>query len=259
MIRIFSNLIAVLALILTVPVLLIIVTWNTLPGESFYSVKRTLEEIPRIIFSKGKLAATYEVEMTNRRFDEASALLKTDKPDGLYELYGSIDQAKDKVIQSKNSVAKKQLIKNLNTYRQSLAIERRNLESKLPPKTDAKPPSQQNNQNSNSPTQQTVQAIDDTQNKIDQTEDELKKDKSDTQNKSSSDQGVGTPPGSAKNKNGVGTNTSTDAGTTNEPTPTPTPTPETTSMPISTSTPTPTPATSESPTLTPTPTPSVSE
>lgn len=109
-----------LAVFLAPPTLLILITWNALPGQSLYPVKRGLEEVPRLAFGKTKTAANYEVLLADRRFIEATTLIKSHNTLGLSELNTSIALAKTKVEETQNTQAEEKLVDNLLVYDQKL-------------------------------------------------------------------------------------------------------------------------------------------
>lgn len=109
---------------LAVPTFLILVSWNALPGSSLYSLKRGLEAGPRLALGNTPLAADYEVALADRRFAEAQALIKSDNALGLSQLQDSIAQATQKIEQTQNAQAKRQLVSNLLAYNQQLETQK---------------------------------------------------------------------------------------------------------------------------------------
>lgn len=180
-----------IALFLAAPTFLILISWNALPGERLYGLKRGLEAGPRLAFGNTRLAADYEVVLTDRRFIEAKTLVKRNDVQGLNELTTSIQLASNKVVSIDNTEAKTKLINNLITYNQQLEQQKRTLAATptvnptptaaLPnpipaptpqPAASTTPPASTNPATTN-PT--TVQVIDNTQKIIQQTIDDLEK------------------------------------------------------------------------------------
>lgn len=114
-----------IAITLTIPTSLILVTWKALPGENLYGVKRGLEEVPRVAFGKTQIAADYEVAIADRRFSEATTLVKTNHTAGLVELKKSITQATTVVTQTQNETAKTKLVDNLIVYQKALGEQKK--------------------------------------------------------------------------------------------------------------------------------------
>lgn len=138
--KVFSSFFAVA---LALPTFLVLMTWNALPGQNLYPLKRGLEEVPRLAFGKTKVAADYEVALADRRFIEATTLVKTNDTAGLVELKKSISQASVSVTETKNETAKDKLIDNLIVYQKTLEEEKKTvvLAVALPPtKPDIVPP-----------------------------------------------------------------------------------------------------------------------
>lgn len=121
------------AVILALPTSLILITWNTLPGQRLYGIKRGLEEVPRIAFGKTKVAADYEVAISDRRFSEAVTLVKADNTLGLTELNTSIKTTETKVLETQNTQAKEKFINNLETYNAKLEAQKQTLVATAPP------------------------------------------------------------------------------------------------------------------------------
>lgn len=126
-----------LAVFLAPPTFLILITWNTLPGQSLYPVKRGLEEVPRLTFGKTKTAADYEVLLADRRFIEATTLIKSHNTLGLSELNTSIALAKTKAEETQNTQAEDKLVNNLLIYNQRLEEQKTTLLAAASPPTQS--------------------------------------------------------------------------------------------------------------------------
>lgn len=134
----------ILAVVLALPVALILVTWNALPGDQLYATKRSLETIPRLAFSGNKtLAAQYETKITDRRFFEATTLVKKKNTDGFNDLRQSIRETAQKVKAAKDPAVKKAYIAQLQSYQAALDKEKQVLiaaATTTPPTTPSEPP-----------------------------------------------------------------------------------------------------------------------
>lgn len=58
-----------------IPSLLVIVSWNALPGERIYGLKTDLEDVAFLLIGKTPIASAYSVSLTERRSTEATKLL----------------------------------------------------------------------------------------------------------------------------------------------------------------------------------------
>lgn len=122
-----------LSIFLAIPTVLILITWNTTPDQPLYPVKRALEQVPRYVLKLDpQLAATYEVKITDRRFDEASKLIAYSNTLGLKELNKSLIESKTAVLSGGNAAAKRELITNLQNYRQKLDVQKTQLQIQTP-------------------------------------------------------------------------------------------------------------------------------
>jgi hypothetical protein len=117
-----------LAIVLAIPVTLILVTWNSLPGDKLYATKRSLETVPRIAFANNHLlAAKYETKITDRRFIEATTLIKKNNVAGFNDLRKSIKDTAQKIKDAKDPAAKKAYIAQLESYQATLDNEKQTL------------------------------------------------------------------------------------------------------------------------------------
>ncbi len=113
-----------ISVLLAFPTFVMLATWNLLPGQLFYNVKLGVEEVPRLALGQSKAAADYEVAIADRRFSEATTLVKSDNTLGLSQLQTSLKTAEQKVIQTQNEQAREQLLTNLIAYNQKLETQK---------------------------------------------------------------------------------------------------------------------------------------
>jgi len=112
--------------LLSVPSLAILVTWNALPGDRLYPVKRNLENMALKIVGNNLQAQTaLRSQFINRRFNEAFTLIaKSSSTEGLTELTVDVQAAKEVIVTADNpqerKVAAQQLIIQLSAYNQKL-------------------------------------------------------------------------------------------------------------------------------------------
>lgn len=175
-----------IAAVLAIPTSLILVSWSALPGDKLYGVKRGLEEGPRVAFhvAGSKSAADYEVYIADRRFSEATTLAKKDDTAGLKELQTSITATKNVIVQTQNDQARETFIQNLVAYNQKLETQKETIIATAPtpvrPTPSAVSPTAPPQQSPPIQTTVTVTSIDDTQEEIEKTIDELTKNRSAT-------------------------------------------------------------------------------
>ncbi|MBI4034902.1 MAG: hypothetical protein HY381_00710 [Candidatus Chisholmbacteria bacterium] len=137
--RLFNNLTLALAAILLIPSLLILASWNTLPGDTLYSTKRSLEQVALAILSPSYQAeTTLHTKLITRRLEEADITIdKKTSSQGLEELKAQLQLAHAQVDQAPTLVTKKQaaqkLIQTLVTTTQELETKKQTLIASLPP------------------------------------------------------------------------------------------------------------------------------
>lgn len=172
----FRSLSLWIAVVLAIPTSLILVTWNTLPGQTLYPVKRGLEEGPRLAFhlAGSKTAADYEVYLADRRFSEAITLVKSDNTLGLTELTSSLKTTEQKVIETQNDQAREKLVQNLIAYDQKLETQKVALQTSPTPSTSPTSPTTPTTGQTTSPVPPPLPAATTTATSIDNTQKEIK-------------------------------------------------------------------------------------
>ena len=84
---------------LTIPSVAILATWNTLPGQKLYPIKRNLENIAlKIVGGNFKAESQLRSKFVDRRFSENSILLAQSSTEGLDELTGDARSLKDVIL-----------------------------------------------------------------------------------------------------------------------------------------------------------------
>lgn len=183
--KIFTTISAILAITLALPSFLILISWNAIPGDKLYGLKRNLEKVPQLALGNSKYGANYDVFLVERRFDEADKLANSNETLGLSNLNDSIAQAKQKVLISQSDQARTQLISNLTQYNQKLEERKTQLVALTPAPAPTPTPTRQPTsaiiqpKNSTLPVAPqptpTVTAINNTQNEIKKTIEDLNK------------------------------------------------------------------------------------
>lgn len=108
--RKFNSLFTVLVLILAPPTVLILASWDALPGNPMYQVKKALENTTLLALSPTPLAPKFSVKFAERRFSEANKLLATQSSTVGYELL--VEQAK----KSKEIIVEKQDVQTAQKF-----------------------------------------------------------------------------------------------------------------------------------------------
>lgn len=103
------NLITItLALLLLAPTALILASWNSLPDDSLYATKRTLEKVALALLSPSYQTQTsLQTKLITRRLNEATATIdQKSSSRGLAELKSQLQTAQTQVAQAPNQEAK---------------------------------------------------------------------------------------------------------------------------------------------------------
>lgn len=123
-----SRLILVLSVILIIPTALIIISQNAVPGDRTYPIKRGIEgTIASLASLTPQTRAFFSVDLTDRRYKEAVALIKKgDNPTtSLSELVTQTQVAAQDINTVSDTQTKKQLVasltKQIDEYDQGLA------------------------------------------------------------------------------------------------------------------------------------------
>ncbi|MFA7301590.1 MAG: hypothetical protein WC069_04725 [Candidatus Shapirobacteria bacterium] len=124
-ITIVSGIVVVVAII---PTFAIITTWNTIPGQKLYPLKRNIEiSALKLLTGNFSMTADLQSQILDRRFAESQVLLAQDSGYGLATLTQQIQAAKVEIITAKSTndpklVQKKaeNLVVQLKEYNQKL-------------------------------------------------------------------------------------------------------------------------------------------
>ena len=84
--KFLSALLTGFALFFSIPTVLILASWNALPGQALYSVKSSMEDVALALTANTRIATAFSVNFTDRRFDEAVKLLDKKGSTAGYEL-----------------------------------------------------------------------------------------------------------------------------------------------------------------------------
>jgi len=194
--QISSYLFFLLVAVLAVPTFLILITWNSLPGDRLYPIKRGLEKVALTFAGADfQTKSTLNSKLVARRFDEADTLLDRSSTIGLREFNLEVQTTKNDLLEAQQKVKKKEkvqkqttkFITQLKEYNQELESRKKNL-TYYPPQPSLSPyqplasetPSQPSIQpyqlpsQPSPPEQPIVEEIEETQEEIEETIEELK-------------------------------------------------------------------------------------
>lgn len=104
-----------IAILAIIPTTAILATWNTLPGEKLYPLKRNLEISTLKLFT-GNFAMTADLQsqFLDQRFNESQVLLaQAGSNDGLISLTQEIEAAKTEIIVASNVPTTKTSVKSV--------------------------------------------------------------------------------------------------------------------------------------------------
>lgn len=104
-----------------VPTLLILISWDTLPGDRLYNLKTTLEDVTIFVALRTPLAPSLTVEYTQHRFSEANILLaKKGSTIGYTLLVKEIQESKDIIIEKKDTKKATELVTRIEGYQKEI-------------------------------------------------------------------------------------------------------------------------------------------
>src|SRR3972149_3952325 len=74
-VRLAINVFALLVVAYLVPGFVLVISWNSLPGEFLYPLKTSLEDVALAVTIRTPIASAFSINFTQRRFSEANRLL----------------------------------------------------------------------------------------------------------------------------------------------------------------------------------------
>ncbi len=149
--KIFDYFTFILIAFLALPTSAILTTWNTLPGEKLYPLKKKLEEVALLIASANfGTKADLHAKIVDRRFQETTELLELSSGIGLPELTKEIDAVKQDIVKQATKTTKpkgakvvkdktEKMITQLKEYDQELEKEKQKLTSQTISNTSTAP------------------------------------------------------------------------------------------------------------------------
>ena len=120
--KFFSALLTGFALFFSIPTVLILASWNALPGQALYSVKSSMEDIALALTANTRIATAFSVNFTDRRFTEAIKLQDKEGSTAGYELLvAEAQQAQGMVIGKQDVKSGAQLVQKIEEYQVEIA------------------------------------------------------------------------------------------------------------------------------------------
>lgn len=119
--RFLDALFTAMALVLAIPTLLILISWNAIPGDRLYALKTGLEDVVIVVFSGTPLVPEVSMQFTDRRFNEATALLSKKGSTVGYELLvAEAQQTQGFMTEKKDSTGSVKFVQNIETYKKEI-------------------------------------------------------------------------------------------------------------------------------------------
>lgn len=115
--KFLSALLTGFALFFSIPTVLILASWNAIPGDTLYSVKSSLEDVALALTANTPIATAFSVNFTDRRYAEAVKLLDRKGSTVGYELLVAEAQQTQSMVINKQDVKNgAQLIRKIEEY-----------------------------------------------------------------------------------------------------------------------------------------------
>lgn len=122
------------AIAFAIPTILILISWNAIPGDKLYSIKAELEDLTLAFTANTPLASSFSLEFTNRRFNEATKLLAKEGSTVGYELLVAEAQQTQTIVLNKQDVKNgSQLIEKIEEYQVEIEEKQVEIQRQTPP------------------------------------------------------------------------------------------------------------------------------
>lgn len=119
--RVLDGLFTGILLFFAVPTILILISWNAIPGDRLYPLKTGLEDVVLTLFSGTPLVPKVSMSFTERRFTEASKLLDEKGSSVGYEfLVAEAQQTQNYLVSKNDTVTSEEFIKNIEAYQEEI-------------------------------------------------------------------------------------------------------------------------------------------
>lgn len=130
--KFFGTLLTGFALFFSIPTILILASWNALPGEGLYSVKSSLEDVALALTKNTSMATAFSVNFTDRRFSEAVKLLdKEGSSVGYQLLVAEAQQTRSLIIDKQDAKNGAQLVLKIEEYQAEIETKQAEIQSQI--------------------------------------------------------------------------------------------------------------------------------
>lgn len=120
--KFLSSLLTGFALFFSIPTILILASWNAIPGDTLYSVKSSLEDVALALTANTRIATAFSVNFTDRRFNEAAILLdKKGSTVGYELLVAEARQARGMILSEQDKKNGTKLVRKIEEYQADIA------------------------------------------------------------------------------------------------------------------------------------------
>ncbi len=118
------------ALFFSIPTILILASWNAIPGDTLYSVKSSLEDVALALTANTRIATAFSVNFTDRRFNEAAILLdKKGSTVGYELLVAEAKQSRNMILSKQDKKNGTQLVRKIEEYQADIVTRQAEVQS----------------------------------------------------------------------------------------------------------------------------------
>jgi len=130
--RFLDALFTAMALVLAIPTLLILISWNAIPGDRLYSLKTGLEDVVLVVFAGTPLVPEVSMQFTDRRFNEATALLsKKGSTVGYDLLIAEAQQTQTYITEKNDDQSSVKFTENIEVYKKEIQKEKIRVQAQI--------------------------------------------------------------------------------------------------------------------------------
>ena len=137
----FNTFLTVFAVVFAIPSFLILISWNSLPGEFLYPLKTSLEDVALAVTIRTPIASAFSINFTQRRFSEANRLLaKKGSTAGYSLLVTEASESKEIILGQADTAKAQELSDKIEEYKKNIEEKKLALQSQpgaiLPPASE---------------------------------------------------------------------------------------------------------------------------
>lgn len=119
--KFFNTFLTVFAIVFAIPSFLILISWNSLPGEFLYPLKTSLEDVALAITVRTPIASAFSINFTQRRFSEANRLLaKNGSTLGYSLLVTEASESKEIILGQNDTTKAQELSDKIEEYKKNI-------------------------------------------------------------------------------------------------------------------------------------------